>query len=201
MQGEATSALDEDAKAAMLSLFDQELTGASVLSIGIDPCLGVFHSRTLHIGVVLLARSSECTRSGRSWITSLKERLGQTRVYRQRLSALSAAKIFVRSAAGQDRRLIMLVAEEVAMFRTATAMIMSVLLITGAASQPQPLADQHLTWAQTRTHPTEPDETGSVITQDEVLVDVTGRRCSRFSDARNSAERCVGVVSSPRRGE
>jgi putative ATP-binding cassette transporter len=81
---EATSALDEEAQAAMLSLFDQELSGASVLSIGHRPGLEIFHTRTLHIrktdeGVVLLARPSEGVRSGRSWIVSLKQRLGQAR--------------------------------------------------------------------------------------------------------------------------
>lgn len=56
---EATSALDEESQAAMLSLFENELAGASVLSIGHRPGLEEFHTRTLHIrkaneGAVLL---------------------------------------------------------------------------------------------------------------------------------------------------
>jgi putative ATP-binding cassette transporter len=82
---EATSALDEEAQAAMLSLFDQELSGASVLSIGHRPGLEAFHTRTLHIrktdeGVVLLARASDPLRSRRSWVATLKKQLGQARI-------------------------------------------------------------------------------------------------------------------------
>jgi putative ATP-binding cassette transporter len=58
---EATSALDEDNEAAMLSLFDQELAGATVLSIGHRTALEAFHNRALQIrktphGAVLLSR-------------------------------------------------------------------------------------------------------------------------------------------------
>ncbi|RDI52414.1 ABC transporter ATP-binding protein/permease [Microvirga subterranea] len=58
---EATSALDDENQASMLSLFENELAGASVLSIGHRPGLEEFHTRTLHIrktseGAVLLAR-------------------------------------------------------------------------------------------------------------------------------------------------
>ena len=57
---EATSALDDENQAAMLTLFTQELAGASVLSIGHRPGLEEFHTRTLRIrktesGAVLLA--------------------------------------------------------------------------------------------------------------------------------------------------
>lgn len=56
---EATSALDDDNQAKMLSIFEEELAGASVLSIGHRPGLEEFHTRTLHIrktpeGAVLL---------------------------------------------------------------------------------------------------------------------------------------------------
>jgi vitamin B12/bleomycin/antimicrobial peptide transport system ATP-binding/permease protein len=58
---EATSALDEENQASMLALFENELKGASVLSIGHRPGLEEFHTRTLHIrktreGAILLAR-------------------------------------------------------------------------------------------------------------------------------------------------
>ena len=72
---EATSALDDDNQASMLSLFENELEGASVLSIGHRPGLEEFHTRTLHIrktdeGAVLL--TSRRTPAPR-WI----ERLGR----------------------------------------------------------------------------------------------------------------------------
>ncbi|MBJ6127012.1 SbmA/BacA-like family transporter [Microvirga splendida] len=59
---EATSALDDDNQASMLSLFENELAGASVLSIGHRPGLEEFHTRTLQIrktkeGAILLART------------------------------------------------------------------------------------------------------------------------------------------------
>jgi hypothetical protein len=91
------------------------------------------------------------------------------------------------------------VTKEVAVLKIATAMILSTLLTAGAASQPRPPADQHLTWAQTRTHPGDPKDTGSIVTHDEVLVDVIARRCSRFRDVRHSADRCVEAVSVPGR--
>jgi putative ATP-binding cassette transporter len=58
---EATSALDDDNQASMLQLFENELQGASILSIGHRPGLDEFHTRTLHIrkteeGAILLAR-------------------------------------------------------------------------------------------------------------------------------------------------
>jgi vitamin B12/bleomycin/antimicrobial peptide transport system ATP-binding/permease protein len=79
---EATSALDEDSQAAMLSLFDQELAGASVLSIGHRPGLEAFHTRTLHIrktdeGMVLLGRAGQRQPSGRPWLHGLRRRLGR----------------------------------------------------------------------------------------------------------------------------
>jgi putative ATP-binding cassette transporter len=67
---EATSALDEENQASMLALFENELKGASVLSIGHRPGLEEFHTRTLHIrktreGAILLARSRSL-RNGRA---------------------------------------------------------------------------------------------------------------------------------------
>jgi putative ATP-binding cassette transporter len=58
---EATSALDDENQASMLSLFENELAGASILSIGHRPGLDEFHTRTLHIrktreGAILLTR-------------------------------------------------------------------------------------------------------------------------------------------------
>ena len=58
---EATSALDDENQASMLTLFTQELAGASVMYIGHRPGLEEFHTRTLHIkktesGAMLLAR-------------------------------------------------------------------------------------------------------------------------------------------------
>jgi putative ATP-binding cassette transporter len=57
---EATSALDDENQVSMLSLFENELAGASVLSLGHRPGLEEFHTRTLQIrktpeGAVLLA--------------------------------------------------------------------------------------------------------------------------------------------------
>jgi putative ATP-binding cassette transporter len=61
---EATSALDEDSQTAMLTLFDRELAGTSVLSIGHRPGLEAFHTRTLHLrktdeGQVVLGRAGQ----------------------------------------------------------------------------------------------------------------------------------------------
>lgn len=82
---EATSALDEDNQAAMLSLFENELEGATVMSIGHRPGLEVFHTRTLHIrkteeGAILLAkpRLKRAERPRRRWIGSLRKRLSGT---------------------------------------------------------------------------------------------------------------------------
>jgi putative ATP-binding cassette transporter len=46
---EATSALDELSQRRVMSMFDGELCGASVLSIGHRPGLEAFHTRTLHL--------------------------------------------------------------------------------------------------------------------------------------------------------
>ncbi|WP_210381282.1 ABC transporter ATP-binding protein/permease [Microvirga zambiensis] len=83
---EATSALDEENQASMLSLFDNELKGASVLSIGHRPGLEEFHTRTLHIrkteeGAVLLARPqkqrarSSGPKLGPRWIGRFRRKL------------------------------------------------------------------------------------------------------------------------------
>jgi putative ATP-binding cassette transporter len=87
---EATSALDEENQASMLGLFEKELKGASVLSIGHRPGLEEFHSRTLHIrktkeGAVLLAppRSRRAQRSrsksGPRWIGHFRRSLKPAR--------------------------------------------------------------------------------------------------------------------------
>jgi putative ATP-binding cassette transporter len=46
---EATSALDEVSQRRVMSIFDQELSGVTVLSIGHRPGLEAFHSCTLHL--------------------------------------------------------------------------------------------------------------------------------------------------------
>jgi putative ATP-binding cassette transporter len=46
---EATSALDEVSQRRVMSIFDHELSGATVLSIGHRPGLEAFHTRTLHL--------------------------------------------------------------------------------------------------------------------------------------------------------
>jgi len=46
---EATSALDEFSQRRVMSIFDQELRDASLLSIGHRPGLEAFHTRTLHL--------------------------------------------------------------------------------------------------------------------------------------------------------
>ncbi|MCG7393608.1 ABC transporter ATP-binding protein/permease [Microvirga sp. ACRRW] len=78
---EATSALDEENQASMLSLFDDELKGATVMSIGHRPGLEEFHTRTLHIrkteeGAILLPkpRLQYIPRPRRKWIGSFRKR-------------------------------------------------------------------------------------------------------------------------------
>lgn len=46
---EATSALDELSQRRVMSIFDRELRGATLVSIGHRPGLEAFHSRTLHL--------------------------------------------------------------------------------------------------------------------------------------------------------
>lgn len=46
---EATSALDDVSQRRVMSIFDHELSGATVLSIGHRPGLEAFHKRTLHL--------------------------------------------------------------------------------------------------------------------------------------------------------
>ncbi len=46
---EATSALDEISQRRVMSIFDDELSGAAVVSIGHRPGLEAFHTRTLHL--------------------------------------------------------------------------------------------------------------------------------------------------------
>jgi putative ATP-binding cassette transporter len=46
---EATSALDEVTQRRVMSIFDHELRGASVVSIGHRPGLEQFHTRVLHL--------------------------------------------------------------------------------------------------------------------------------------------------------
>jgi putative ATP-binding cassette transporter len=83
---EATSALDEENQASMLALFETELKGASVLSIGHRPGLEEFHTRTLHIrktqeGAILLARPRSRpgqrprSKLGPRWIGRFRRRL------------------------------------------------------------------------------------------------------------------------------
>jgi len=82
---EATSALDEENQDAMLSLFDNELKGATVMSIGHRPGLEEFHTRTLHIrkteeGAILLAKSRpyRATYPHRRWMGNLRKRFRAT---------------------------------------------------------------------------------------------------------------------------
>jgi len=79
---EATSALDEDSQASMLGLFDEELAGASILSIGHRPGLEEFHTRTLHIrktddGMVMLGLAGQRPPSRRRWLQVLRSGLGK----------------------------------------------------------------------------------------------------------------------------
>jgi len=86
---EATSALDEENQASMLALFEGELKGASVLSIGHRPGLEEFHTRTLHIrkteeGAILLARPRPAQnrrppRLGPKWIGRFRRSLKPAR--------------------------------------------------------------------------------------------------------------------------
>jgi putative ATP-binding cassette transporter len=75
---EATSALDEESQASMLALFDDELSGASVLSIGHRPGLEAFHTRTLQIrktaeGMVLLTKAGQRPPPKRRWLKALRQ--------------------------------------------------------------------------------------------------------------------------------
>lgn len=79
---EATSALDEENQASMLALFENELKGASVMSIGHRPGLEEFHTRTLHIrktseGAVLLTRPARAAKPklGPRWIGRFRRKL------------------------------------------------------------------------------------------------------------------------------
>jgi len=79
---EATSALDEDNQASMLALFENELKGATVMSIGHRPGLEEFHSRTLHIrkteeGAILLAkpRLQRAARPRKKWMGGFRRGL------------------------------------------------------------------------------------------------------------------------------
>lgn len=81
---EATSALDEENQASMLALFDHELEGATVMSIGHRPGLEEFHTRTLHIrkteeGAILLPRprSERVHHPKRKWMRGLSRRLSR----------------------------------------------------------------------------------------------------------------------------
>lgn len=81
---EATSALDEENQTSMLSLFENELEGASVMSIGHRPGLEEFHTRTLHIrktdeGAILLPQSRLQRPRGRNkkWMGGLRKRFGK----------------------------------------------------------------------------------------------------------------------------
>lgn len=74
---EATSALDDENQESMLSLFDNELAGASVLSIGHRPGLEKFHNRTLHIrkteeGAILLAKPRPHPRKLALWLRRVR---------------------------------------------------------------------------------------------------------------------------------
>jgi putative ATP-binding cassette transporter len=74
---EATSALDDENQSSMLSLFENELAGASVLSIGHRPGLEEFHTRTLHIrktgeGAVLLTRQHPRQGSFKTWLNRFR---------------------------------------------------------------------------------------------------------------------------------
>jgi len=76
---EATSALDDESQEFMLSLFDNELVDASVLSIGHRPGLDAFHTRTLLIrktseGAVLLANPHPTSRDRPRWLRRLRMR-------------------------------------------------------------------------------------------------------------------------------
>jgi putative ATP-binding cassette transporter len=85
---EATSALDEENQASMLGLFDDELKGATVMSIGHRPGLEEFHTRTLHIrkteeGAILLARprSAKPPKPRRRWMSAFGQRSKQRQNY------------------------------------------------------------------------------------------------------------------------
>lgn len=76
---EATSALDDENQESMLSLFDNELAGASVLSIGHRPGLEEFHNRTLHIrkteeGAILLAKPRPHPRKLALWMRRVRSK-------------------------------------------------------------------------------------------------------------------------------
>lgn len=69
---EATSALDEVSQRRVLSIFDRELSGTTVLSIGHRPGLEAFHTRTLHLvrtpgGAMLHQKLPQAPEHGETW--------------------------------------------------------------------------------------------------------------------------------------
>jgi putative ATP-binding cassette transporter len=78
---EATSALDDEAQTRMLSLFDKELPGSTILSIAHRPGVEAFHNRTLHLvrtdrGAVLFGHHHPARRqpepAWRNWLRPLQ---------------------------------------------------------------------------------------------------------------------------------
>jgi vitamin B12/bleomycin/antimicrobial peptide transport system ATP-binding/permease protein len=73
---EATSSLDEENQEVVMSLFDNELAEATVLSIGHRPGLELFHTRTLVLratdqGAVLLGRRQRPAAGPQRWRSRL----------------------------------------------------------------------------------------------------------------------------------
>src|SRR3546814_728229 len=77
---EATSALDEVSQRRVMSIFDHELSGATVLSIGHRPGLEAFHTRTLHLvrtpaGAMLHQNRPEEQQRADVWRAAIMEEL------------------------------------------------------------------------------------------------------------------------------
>jgi putative ATP-binding cassette transporter len=77
---EATSALDEVSQRRVMSIFDDELRDASVLSIGHRPGLEAFHTRTLHLvrtpdGATLHHKRPEPAEDSETWRSAILQEL------------------------------------------------------------------------------------------------------------------------------
>src|SRR3546814_18292908 len=77
---EATSALDEVSQRRVMSIFDHELSGATVLSIGHRPGLEAFHTRTLHLvrtpeGAMLHHKQPQAQEHDDPWQAALMKNL------------------------------------------------------------------------------------------------------------------------------
>jgi putative ATP-binding cassette transporter len=106
---EATAALDEENQQRVMSMFDDELAGSSIVSIGHRPGLEAFHQRTLHLvggpTGARLGRKHEPPSHSRRLRDVMRQLLREVRPYRRKEAPqYSAPKngAGVQDGAGQD---------------------------------------------------------------------------------------------------